>query len=231
MKVVRDDSPGHAAGRVREYLGQDPLRNTLILTLLESRVADSVPGRYWTVVEDGRVVGFATQTPLDRPIALSVMSADVAAALSQAIAAGEEEVSEVFGEAQAAARFAGEWAACRNVAARPVAGRRLYEARAISAGALTDGQAEKAVPAHQALVYDWVGAFCKEIREPPLGPDIIRERINAERVWLWKSRDFKSIVCISAPVCGTSRLQCVYTPPEHRRKGSDSYCTSSVAWD
>jgi hypothetical protein len=50
MKVVHYDSPHAARDNTREYLSRDPLRNTVILTLLESRIADSLPGRYWAAI-------------------------------------------------------------------------------------------------------------------------------------------------------------------------------------
>ena len=228
MKVVHYDSPHAARDNTREYLSRDPLRNTIILTLLESRIADSLPGRYWAAFDHGSVVGIGVQTPLDRPIVLSVMSPDVAAMLAQAIGSGGEEVPGVTGEAHVASRFAGEWAACRKVGARPSAGRRLYEARAVREGAVAHGVLERATLMQEALAHEWFTAFLKEVGESPQIPEFIRRRVEAGLAWFWKDGDFKSVALISAPVSGGSRFQCVFTPPVHRRKGYAESLVRSV---
>ena len=65
-------------------------------------------------------MGVGLQSPLDRPLVLSVASADVAAARAAAIGLMASELPGVLGETQVAARFAGQWAEERRVGALPV---------------------------------------------------------------------------------------------------------------
>ena len=146
MEIVRHESPCEAREHAQKYLARDTLRNTLVLTILDARIADSQPGRYWVAVENGEVVGVGLQAPLERPLVLSAMSQDTAAKLATGIAKESVEFAGVTGEAQNASRFAGEWAACRKVAARPIGARRLYELRSVSPGATAKGASQYVTP-------------------------------------------------------------------------------------
>jgi len=148
------------------------------------------------------------------------MSLEVAGRLANAIAAEGVEAQAVSGESQIASRFAGEWVACRGVAARAVAARRLYEARTVCDGAIPLGALERAGPAHEGLAHDWHTAFLAEIGESTnQALAFVRQRIGIGLVWFWTDDGFKSIAAASPPVLGMTRFQCVYTPPQHRRKG------------
>jgi predicted GNAT family acetyltransferase len=219
MEIVRYDSPCEAREHAQKYLALDTLRNTLVLTILDARIADAQPGRYWVAVENGQVVGVGLQAPLERPLVLSVMPLDTAAKLAIGIAKESVELAGVTGEAQNASRFAGEWTACRRVAAHPIGARRLYELRSVRPGATTKGAMERAAPVHQEIVHDWHAAFLKDIGESSQDADFVRRRIEAGLVWFWTDEGFKSIATVSPPVLSSVRFQSVYTPPDYRRRG------------
>ena len=220
MEIVRYESPCEAREHTQKYLARDTLRNTLVLTVLDARIADSQPGRYWVALESDQVVGVGLQAPLERQLVLSVMSQDVAAKLATGIAKESVEFPGVTGEAQNASRFAGEWAACRRVAAYPIGARRLYELRSVRPGATTKGAMEHAAPVHQEIAHEWHTAFLKGTGESTQDAlDFVRRRIGAGLVWFWTDDGFKSIATVSPPVLGGVRFQSVYTPPDYRRKG------------
>lgn len=220
IEILRYDSPGDALEQGEPFLAGDPVLNNLILTLLAARKVHPEPGRYWVAFEGRRVAGMAFQSPLDRPIILSAMSPEVASAMAGAIGAEGDDLPGVLGEARIAASFAGEWGQRRKIGAVPIAGQRIYEARATRDGPAVPGGMECARTAHYARVRDWALAFGAEIGEPVGTASEFAERaIAAGEIWLWHHGGVRSIAAVRPPAHATVRLSLVYTPPEHRRHG------------
>jgi predicted GNAT family acetyltransferase len=220
IKVVLYEDPNAARDAALRFLAGDPLLNNLVLTLLAARIVDALPGRYWVAFEDGQVAGMGLQSPLDRAIILTVMAPDVALAMANAIGEEGRNLPGVLGEAQIAARFAGEWTERRKTGAHPVAGQRIYEARAVYDGQEAPGTTERAGTAHQTLVCSWITAFQTEIGEPADAvSELVERRISAGEIWLWNDDGVRSMAAVTASALATSRVQYVYTPPKHRRNG------------
>ena len=220
IEVRLYDDPQTVLDLAEPFLAQDPILNNLLLTLLAARAAHWQPGRYWTACKGNEVAGMAVQSPLDRAVILSAMPADVAAVMGLAIAAQGSDLPGVSGEARLAARFAAEWAERRRIGAVPEAGRRIYEARTVRDGPAVGGAVDCATSAHHALVRDWMTAFLIEIGEPlNTTSQLIDRSIDAREFWLWNDGGTRSVASLRPPAQSTVRVNLVYTPPEHRRKG------------
>lgn len=220
IEVRRDDDPQAVLDEAGPFLAHDPILNNLILTILSAEALHPQSAPYWIASKGGEIVGMAMQSRRDGAILLPAMPLEVAAAMGSAIGSHSDDPSGVSGEARLAARFAAEWAERRKSGAVPVAGRRIYEARAIREGPTGGGTTESATAAHHALVRDWTAAFNAEIGEPLNSTlELVTRRVSAREIWLWNDGGPRAIASLRPPVHATVRVSLVYTPPEHRRHG------------
>src|SRR5215467_1794700 len=107
--IRASEDPGLVLTAARDFLLSRPVLNNLILSLLEARVADPKPGRYWLASRNGVVAGVAFQSPLTYPIQLTPMETDTTVAMAEAIANSGANLPGAAGEAATAACFAGQW--------------------------------------------------------------------------------------------------------------------------
>jgi len=220
MDVVIYDAPAAALEIAREFLAFDRVLNNLILTILADRISGPQAGRYWVVFRGGQAAGLGLQSPLDRPIILAAMSLSAATALATSIAADGCDLPGALGEAQLAARFAGQWMERRKTAALPVAGQRVYQVHTVRRARAAPGSLERAGAAHRELICNWLAAFLAEIGEPThASADAVERRIAAGQFWLWNHGGARSMAAVTAPQFRVSRVQYVYTPPHDRRNG------------
>src|SRR5262249_35699621 len=107
VKVIHSDDPAWVLSNAREFLASQPVLHNLVLSLLEARVADSEPGRYWVATEEGKTAGIVFQSPLSFAATLTPMEPRVVAAMVDAIAEVRVALPGVNGDAATAASFAG----------------------------------------------------------------------------------------------------------------------------
>lgn len=223
------DAPKEVLEQAGEFLSSAPVRHNLILTLLQERLAHSVPGRYW-VVRDVAIVGVALQSPLHLPVNLTPMEPAVAAALADSIGSGDVAVPGVTGEAACAAHFAGQWTECRNSSATPIQAQRLYEVRDLLEWDQSPGCLRQATRKDRDLVLAWMRAFQVETSGGDTDPrEAVDHRLPAGQFWLWEDGEPVSLVGRSLAVEGVVRVQAAYTPREHRNRGYGAACVRQLS--
>jgi predicted GNAT family acetyltransferase len=230
IEVAFGEDPGWVLSEAGAFLASDPVRHNLILTLLHARVAYPEPGRYWVARDGGAVVGVAFQSPLDFFASLTPMRAEAVAGLVEAIVDAGVNLPGVNGEADTAARFAGQWTERRGSAAFPVEGQRLYELARMPQETTVGGRMRKAVLDDLALVLAWMRAFFIGVGEDArdLVP-VVERRLEAGHFWLWEDGGPASMAANSEPVEGVVRVQAVYTPPERRNRGYAGACVADLS--
>ncbi len=165
VEVRAIDSPGEVLERAGAFLGQDPVRHNVILTLLQLRVAYPEPGRYWIVEIDRGVVGVVFQSPVQFVASVTPMPGDAVVAVVEAIVDQGVELPGVTGEVATAARFAGHWTERTRSAAVPLHGQRIYEVDEVVRAAPVAGHLRPAASGDRDLLVDWVDAFLVETDE------------------------------------------------------------------
>ncbi|HEX4654534.1 MAG TPA: GNAT family N-acetyltransferase [Mycobacteriales bacterium] len=227
VHVTNDSAQFDAAAA--SFLEADPVRNTVLLTILDTLRAgggydDDDPWFAWAHVEDV-VVGAALRTPPYK-VALSGMSADAADALGHRLAS--YDLPGAFGDLATVATFAA--GANRQHAVN------MHEIQHM----LTEVKPPPSVPGAarpyagtDADVYvRWDADFAAEAgvtrSANPLGS--LHTRVSSGGgLWLWDVDDLPVAMCgRSAPVCGVPRIGPVWTPPEHRRRGYAAALTAFV---
>jgi len=230
IEVAFGEDPGWVLSEAGAFLASDPVRHNLILTLLHARVAYPEPGRYWVARDGGAVVGVAFQSPLDFFASLTPMRAEAVAGLVEAIVDAGVNLPGVNGEADTAARFAGQWTERRGSAAFPVEGQRIYELARMPQETTVGGRMRKAFLDDLALVLAWMRAFFIDVGEDArdLVP-VVERRLEAGHFWLWEDGGPASMAANSEPVEGVVRVQAVYTPPERRNRGYAGACVADLS--
>jgi GNAT superfamily N-acetyltransferase len=224
--VTATDDAQRFLERVGPFLATEPVRNNVILTLLQSRVAHPEPGRYWSVEEDGGVAGVVFQSPRHYPAVVTPMAPTVVTAAVDAIVDEGVELPGVTGDAATAARFAGHWAERTKSAAFPVHGQRIFEVRQVAHAPAPPGAVRPAGPEDRDLLIEWFRAFAADIGDPPRDEvPLVDRRVAAGQIWVWDDGRPVAFAAFTDPVCEVVRIGPVYTPPDARRRG---YATGLV---
>jgi predicted GNAT family acetyltransferase len=108
---------------------------------------------------------------------------------------------------------------------------RLFEARQVQprrfrpAGAL-----RRAQEADLPTIAPWVAAFSHEahLTDPSDPQQVARDRVRARSVFLWDDGRPVSMAAWAGRTERGIRVNLVYTPPEHRRRGYASACVADL---
>lgn len=231
MQVSFSEDPSEALAAAGAFLRARPVDNTVILSLLRSRIARPQPGRYVWVESDDDVCGFFMQSPVEFLAPITPMPREAVEALVAAL--DGVMVPGINGEAATAAVFAGAWASRRKVPARPADGMRLYSLDAFVPPAPVPGVLRPYREDDFPRVVQWTRAFADETGAPmpPTESDeaSARDLIDSRRIWLWEVDG--TVVCMVGAIAGAenvSRVGPVYTPPDQRGQGFAAACTGAV---
>ncbi len=229
VRVERCSEPQEVLERLRPALLRQPVRGSLMLSLLERRRLEPLPGRYWVASSAGRAVGMAMQSPLHMPILLNPMTVGAARALASAAAGSANgSVPGVIAEASPAAAFAGQWSEVTGAAVIPEQGERLYRLGRLAWPPPPGGGLRPATDRDRPTLLRWWRSFSAETgAEGELAPDqaVARELVSG-RFFIWEDGGPRSMCRATSPVAGVSRIGAVYTPPRWRRRG---YAAAAVA--
>jgi predicted GNAT family acetyltransferase len=232
--AVVDDVAGFAE-LARPLLSADPLRHTVLLTVLDGIVRGGAPVELMAVArESGRVAGVALRSP-GRLLLVSAMPAGAAPAVADLVARVDAAAPGVAGpvpEAEVFARAIGE----RTGAVVALHSRtRLFVLGELVEPAGVPGRARVAGPADVDVLGRWRRAFAAEAHggwtDPEPAEDQVRRsmRLGSAEV-LWEVDGVPVSQASARPVlAGTSRIGPVYTPPEHRRRGYGAAVTAAAS--
>lgn len=221
MDVHTTEEPTEFEAAAASFLELDPVRNTVLLTVLDSLRAggsfgDAAPWFAWVTV-DGSTVGAALRTPPYK-VALSGMTADAAHAFGRAFVASYE-LPGGFGDLATVAAFAEAAGRRHTVRIREI---QYVQTEVVPPPPVT-GSARAYADADTDLYVRWEADFAAEagvMRNPdPLGS--LHARISTGgALWLWEVDGRPVSMCgRSGAVAGVPRIGPVWTPPEDRRRG------------
>ena len=225
-----DDAPAVLA-LTESFLLRRPVEHNLVLSLLHQRRARPEPGLYWAVSDHGEVVGLLLRSPLDFVATLTPMSAPAVAVLVDALIQDAPDLPGINGEASTVATFAGHWAERATVAAAPIEAHRLYQLHSAPKPAPAPGILRRADAKDAEMLAEWSRGFQTEVGRPHAGDiaEVTRRRVGEGRLWIWEDQGPVSAAGATAAVAGVARVNFVYTPPEHRRRGYAAACVSELS--
>lgn len=234
MRVTLFDDPAPVAGRVLDWLQDEPVVHNVLGTVLGAAVA--TPERFdaasWWLVENGDgIAGWAMLTP-PFSLTLSRMSDAALDALLAAVDETRPDLPGVVGT-DVAERFRDRWVERHGVQVRPGMAQKMYELDEVVAPfPAVPGAMRLAVEADRDLVAVWMSGFAADSGALlPAGPEVMAERaVQDGRLHLWHDPGDPpvalSMAGMARPVGGVVRVGPVYTPPGLRGRG---YASGLVA--
>ena len=214
---------------VTTFLEGDPVRNTVLLTVLSMLRAGSAFGEtepwFASATEGGSTVGAALRTPPYK-VALSGMPADVARTLGQRLASSE--MPGAFGDLATVAAFAEAAGRNHRVRIHEI----QYMQTAVTRPPAVPGEARAYLDTDANIYVRWDADFAAEagVTHSADALALLRSRITAGGgLWLWAVDGTPVSMCgRTPPVAGVPRIGPVWTPPEHRRHGYAAAVTAFV---
>lgn len=229
-EVSSTGDPAAVLATAGTFLGSDPVRHNVVVTLLSNRISHPEPGRYWITLIDGEAAGVVLQSPLQFVATLTPMPDEAVAAVVDAIVGGGVALPGVTGEAAVAARFAGQWTERTRSAAWPVQGQRVYEVDTVVAPQPAPGRLRPATAGDRQLLVGWFGGYRNDTGGGTGDvEEVVGRRLADGELWLWDHDGPATMVGLSQPQAGVVRLAPVYTPIDRRGRGYASSCVAAAS--
>jgi predicted GNAT family acetyltransferase len=231
LTVGFDTDPRAALAAAGEFLGTRPVEHNVHITILHTRIAERVTGRYWWVERDGVTIAYAFQSPLVFHIGITPMDRETTEALVDAVVAVAPDLPGVIGDATTAAMFAATWAERAHVPAHPEEAQRIYRLGTLVPPRDVPGALRGAAPSDRELLAQWTAAFDDDTgaRDRSDPEQEVDRRLRAGRLAVWDVGGAVSMAMTREPALGVARVSGVYTPPEHRGHGYASACVAALS--
>ncbi|MCX4095958.1 GNAT family N-acetyltransferase [Nocardia sp. alder85J] len=229
MRFEPTTDPAEFQRRAGAFLSRDPLRHTVIISVLERALAGAGEQEttFVSVHDAGTVVGACMRTP-GYNVWLGVLPAAALPGLAALFAARIPDLGGVEGTPELAEGFAREWAALRGTDFQRDAGMLLYRLGTLRMPRVP-GIGRAAVASDVELCERWMVTMQAE-SGIGYAPEAVPGRIEAGLVWLWECDGRPvSLAGQQPPVDGWSRIGPVYTPAALRGHGYASGVTAHVS--
>jgi RimJ/RimL family protein N-acetyltransferase len=238
MTSSLDEFLDAAAGHLRA----EPVRNTVLLTVLESlrhsglaAYSDSPPVFGWHVAGagaagPGAVDGAFLQTP-PHPVLLARLPEGSAGTLIDVLTTDgrRPQAANLVGSDQA--EFTAAWASATGGTTTERQRSRLFRlAGLVPPDPAPRGAARLGREEDRALLVRWHADFAAEATEAVINPDrIVSDRLSHDGLMLWET-DGQPVAMagLTRAVAGVTRVASVYTPPALRRRGYGGAITAAV---
>ena len=118
-----------------------------------------------------------------------------------------------------------------RVAARPVEAQRICEVERLVIPSDVAGEMRPAGPDDRDLLVAWLHGFNADAGGIGAGDPstVVNRRLPGGDFWIWDDGGPVSMAASTGPACGVTRIQGVYTPPEHRRHGYAESCVAALS--
>jgi GNAT superfamily N-acetyltransferase len=234
MRVVLSDDFGAYDAAVAEFLGRDPVGNTVALTVLDllragGTFGDEAPPWFgWALHDDDTVVGAMFRTP-PYFVGLPVMSGAAAEALGAACA--DRDLPGAIGRAELVNAFARGAGRLVDVHMTEL----QYVLHDLVPPRHVPGEGRPYTTADADLYRDWMAGFFAEtgllVQSDPIGA--LEQRLAAggtAAIW-WVGDEPVALASRTPVLHGVPRIGPVWTQPAHRGGGYGAAVTAHVCAD
>jgi len=231
LTVHHTTDAGAYLHQVGDFLRRRPVEHSVLLSVATShlgeRPADGAEPDLWLWVEAaGEVVAAAQHTP-PHGAYLSTGPVEATHLIARTLRELRPALPGVGGISDAPREFATEWARLGGGPASAAMGEAVYAADAVTIPSGVAGRLRQATHGDAPLLRVWCDDFVAEAGVTAAPGDAIGRRVDAGSLFVWEvDGTVVSMAAVTAPQGGVSRVQLVYTPPVHRRRG---YASASVA--
>lgn len=240
MQAIQHHNPPDFARRVQPTLLKRECENCVLLGLTgawlasQSPSATDTPPLLFTVEsDDGRINGVAIQTPPRAMLLSRLDGQDAPEQLALQLKRINWSGPGLLGPVPDVDAAAQRWSELSGQSRRQHRALRVFELTSVIAPQRPcEGLMVRATEAHLNLLEQWCQAFAREIGEPDPRPRLSAERMVRERrLFLWQDEQDRvlAMTAIAGPTPHGIRINYVYTPPEHRRRGCASSLVAAVS--
>src|SRR5215472_10953373 len=236
MAWTLTDDVGSYLATVDELLRSDPVRNTVLLTVLASlsrrgpmAFGDARPVLgWWSPDEVPRAA--VLQTP-PWPLLTTALPGDSAEELARELADRGVGLSAVNGREADATALAVAWRAVTGIDGRTLQRQRLYQLGAlVQPDRPPDGAARIATAADATVIRRWLAAFAAETGAPEAAGALVTDRLDRGQLLFWElGGEPVSLAGHTDVIAGVARVGPVYTPPDLRGRGYAGGVTAAAS--
>jgi ribosomal protein S18 acetylase RimI-like enzyme len=222
----------------REFLHADEIENNVMLGRVEEAAAhpERAPaGDYYAVATVGGAVAGAALRAANRPgrpVVLSRMPAECAAAMAVDLAREEPPLPAASGIRPTIDAFAAAYCQATDAGARVVKELRMYRLDAVAGDWPAPGRFRAAAPDELDAVCLWAAKFLMELGLGAMREEetaTFRRMIAETRVFVWDDGGAVAMAAWIPATPQTGRLEWVYTPPALRCRGYATACVAALS--
>jgi GNAT superfamily N-acetyltransferase len=233
LTIHHTTDAGAYLAQAGDFLRRRPVEHSVLLSVATSHLGtlvepDEEPN-LWLWVEDGAEVVAAAQHTPPRGAYLSTGPVEAMHLIAQTLRELRPALPGVGGISDAPREFAAEWARLGGGSAAPAMGQAMYAADAVTIPSGVAGRLRQATHGDAPLLRVWTDEFVAEAGVTAGPGDAIGWRIDAGSLFVWEvDGTVVSMAAVTAPQGDVSRVQLVYTPPVHRKRGYASACVATL---
>jgi GNAT superfamily N-acetyltransferase len=225
---------GEFRAAVYDWFAADPVRHTMVLSVLSRLLGDPAVEPVMVTAHDGGELRAAVVRTAAWPLLVSGLAVEFAGAVAGLLADVDPGLPGVIGPRESVEAFAGAWARCTGAKACEVSAGRLYELAGLRAPDVP-GSMRLAAEGDLPLLRGWLREFQRDAVGHTRGARRIDDKLRrslalGDGLAVWEVDGTpSSMASANAPVAGMSRVVSVYTPPGLRGRGYGSAITAAVS--
>lgn len=234
LDVRAHDETGTFRSAVYDWFAADPVRHTMVLSVLARLLGDPAAEPVMVTAHEGRELRAAVVRTAPWPLLVSGLPAELAGPVAALLADVDSGLPGVIGPCEPAEAFAGAWARHTGASPREVSAGRLYELDELRPPAVAGGM-RLATEADLPVLRGWLREFQRDAAGHTRGARRIDEKLRrslalGDGLAVWEVDGTPvSMASANAPVADMSRVVSVYTPPGLRGRGYGSAITAAVS--
>ena len=233
ISVARDESVSDFLRHAGELLHRHEATNGLLLGICLSPTARTVAPHLFRILEHGRTVSAAVQTPSMNLVLTSATRPQLQALVDDMSGC---ELPGVVGPAEESTMFAGMWSAVTGTRAQLAMDQTIYRLTEVTFPAGADGEFRVAIESDLSAVVDWMASFERESLPPSswktetVCAAIAAKMIANRDVYLWTVDGAAvSMASVSRRTENGASINAVYTPLASRCRGYASVIVASLS--
>lgn len=188
-----------------------------------------------SVEEDDQVVATAIRTPPHNLVLSQVDASEALSLIARDVREQCPNLPGVLGSKLASSSFADVWRELSSQPYRKGMAQRIYQLEVVKPVSGVPGKLRCATKADRDLLVNWFAALVREAQGEDASAREAGHRIDAfldvgtNGVYLWEDEKPVSMAGHTGPTPNGIRINLVYTPLEHRRKGYASACVAALS--
>ncbi len=222
--------------RTRSFLLQHEAYHSLMFGLLDTILYS--PHRFKSqpyvamVEQNDTVLAVALQTPPRKLLLSRVEDVQAIAIIAQDLYSMQAQLPGVMATASAAKAFAQHWQELTGQPYHEGTRERFYQLETVQPIPVVSGQLRQATFGDRELLIDWCHAFMEEVSEEIVdweAEEVVERYLAEGSLHFWQDNIPLSLANFYSSTPNGVRINLVYTPPEHRRKGYATACVAALS--